>query len=213
MSVFLDKRFAPQPRRDRYEHRTLPAICVALLLLIPAVVEASTKEEAAARLTTARIKILLAKTYLAGAKTLLDGGDCAGALAKLNLALGEATAAKAKLAEIEADWPSPMSAEDQVSFAASVVAAKNDVSAVLTAIGAMIIQCAEGRGECCPSDPIDAMLTQLDSATGSIDEAFAILGTVPAVSEWGLIVVTLLAMTLGTIMIARRRGKRVAEAA
>lgn len=29
---------------------------------------------------------------------------------------------------------------------------------------------------------------------------------VPAVSEWGLIVITLLAMTLGTIMLARRRG-------
>lgn len=34
---------------------------------------------------------------------------------------------------------------------------------------------------------------------------------IPAVSEWGLIVVTLLAMTLGTIMLARRHEKRVAR--
>ncbi|MHC4697954.1 MAG: hypothetical protein ACYTFA_14570 [Planctomycetota bacterium] len=35
----------------------------------------------------------------------------------------------------------------------------------------------------------------------------------PAVSEWGLIVLTLLGMTLGTIMLARRRLRRVAGAA
>ena len=44
-------------------------------------------------------------------------------------------------------------------------------------------------------------------------QGYVVGGEIPTVSEWGLIVLTLLGMVLGTIMLARRRSTRAAGAA
>ncbi len=70
-----------------------------------------------------------------------------------------------------------------------------------------------------PPDPDDCACSDPDPPQEGVDyviggEEFDLLPPDgPAVSEWGLAIITLLAMTLGTIMLARRREERVAETA
>jgi hypothetical protein len=146
-------------------------------------------------LEAAKQEVESAGADIEAGKALQDAEEYTAACAKYLSAAGKYAGAVVTL--MEADVP----AKDQAAVNAIISQMQTQILSLLD----LAIACCEQRdkGACLPEDDYTTIMQATGDVTQGLDDLIA--GSIPTVSEWGLIALTVLLLTAGGIVIVRRR--------
>lgn len=191
--------------------RKIPRTLLFLAILGPIVwaspnAHASTKQETLDRLQDAADATFEALDKTNEAVDALEENppNTSDALDRLDEALDALGTAIAKLEEVLNDLP-PLTAEELAALLDKIGEGLTSIGHGRDTIETVLGACGGGRG-ICSAESLAPVPPHLNDAQNAIDDARTIvLESVPTVSEWGMIVMVLLALTAGTVVFTRWR--------